>query len=60
MMGRYTHIIEDEMTKEVLKKERLDKVITELEYFTADLPEGRVYSLTVIDNFKNETMYFVK
>jgi hypothetical protein len=59
-MGRYTHIIEDEMTKEVLKKERLDKVITELEYFTADLPEGRVYSLTVIDNFKNETMYFVK
>lgn len=48
------------MTKEVLKKERLDKVITELEYFTADLPEGRVYSLTVIDNFKNETMYFVK
>lgn len=60
MMGRYTHIIEDEMTKEVLKKERLDKVITELEYFTANLPEGRVYSLTVIDNFKNETMYFVK
>lgn len=59
-MGRYTHIIEDEMTKEVLKKERLDKVITELEYFTVDLPEGRVYSLTVIDNFKNETMYFVK
>lgn len=59
-MGRYTHIIEDGMTKEVLKKERLDKVITELEYFTADLPEGRVYSLTVIDNFKNETMYFVK
>lgn len=59
-MGRYTHIIEDEMTKEVLKKERLDRVITELEYFTADLPEGRVYSLTVIDNFKNETMYFVK
>ena len=59
-MGRYTHIVEDEMTKEVLKKERLDKVITELEYFTADLPEGRVYSLTVIDNFKNETMYFVK
>lgn len=59
-MGRYTHIIEDEMTKEVLKKERLDKVITELEYFTSDLPEGRVYSLTVIDNFKNETMYFVK
>lgn len=59
-MGRYTHIIEDEMTKEVLKKERLDKVVTELEYFTADLPEGRVYSLTVIDNFKNETMYFVK
>lgn len=59
-MGRYTHIIEDEMTKEVLKKERLDKVITELEYFTTDLPEGRVYSLTVIDNFKNETMYFVK
>lgn len=59
-MGRYTHIIEDEMTKEVLKKERLDKVITELEYFAADLPEGRVYSLTVIDNFKNETMYFVK
>ena len=59
-MGRYTHIIEDEMTKEVFKKERLDKVITELEYFTADLPEGRVYSLTVIDNFKNETMYFVK
>jgi hypothetical protein len=59
-VGRYTHIIEDEMTKEVLKKERLDKVITELEYFTADLPEGRVYSLTVIDNFKNETMYFVK
>lgn len=59
-MGRYTHIIGDEMTKEVLKKERLDKVITELEYFTADLPEGRVYSLTVIDNFKNETMYFVK
>ena len=59
-MGRYTHIIEDEMTKEVLKKECLDKVITELEYFTADLPEGRVYSLTVIDNFKNETMYFVK
>ena len=59
-MGRYTHIIEDEMTKEVLKKERLDKVITELEYFTADLPEGRGYSLTVIDNFKNETMYFVK
>ena len=59
-MGRYTHIIEDEVTKEVLKKERLDKVITELEYFTADLPEGRVYSLTVIDNFKNETMYFVK
>lgn len=59
-MGRYTHIIEDEMTKEVLKKERLDKVITELEYFTANLPEGRVYSLTVIDNFKNETMYFVK
>ena len=59
-MGRYTHIIEDEMTKEVLKKERLDKVITELEYFTADLPEDRVYSLTVIDNFKNETMYFVK
>ena len=59
-MGRYTHIIEDELTKEVLKKERLDKVITELEYFTADLPEGRVYSLTVIDNFKNETMYFVK
>ena len=48
------------MTKEVLKKERLDKVITELEYFTTDLPEGRVYSLTVIDNFKNETMYFVK
>ena len=59
-MGRYTHIIEDEMTKEVLKKERLDKVITELEYFTVDLPERRVYSLTVIDNFKNETMYFVK
>lgn len=59
-MGRYTHIIEDEMTKEVLKKEHLDKVITEVEYFTADLPEGRVYSLTVIDNFKNETMYFVK
>jgi hypothetical protein len=59
-MCRFTHIVEDEQTNEVFVKERLNEIIPDLEHFTKDLPEGRTYSLTIIDNFKNETTYYVK
>lgn len=59
-MGRFKHIIEDELTHEVVLKVDLKEVNKDLASFTKDLPQGVVYSLTIIDNLTRETIYYVR
>ena len=59
-MGRFKHIIEDELTHAVVLKVDLKEVNKDLASFTKDLPQGAVYSLTIIDNLTRETIYYVR
>jgi hypothetical protein len=59
-MGRFKHIIENELTHEVVVKQDLDEIKKDLSDFVEGLPADGVYSLTIVDNLTRETIYYTR
>lgn len=59
-MGRFKHIIENELTHKVVVKQDLDEIKKDLADFVNGLPVDGVYSLTIVDNLTRETIYYTR
>lgn len=59
-MERYRHIVENELTHEVVFKGDFADIRKDLEEFVDGLPVDVVYSLTIIDKLTRETIYYVR
>lgn len=59
-MERYRHIVENELTHEVVFKGDFADIRKDLEEFVDGLPVDAVYSLTIIDKLTRETIYYVR